>query len=113
MVVVDAHDAGCVLSRMRIAALLVCRRVGIERECGEYLLPLATDVPRVKIVHHETSSPLNPLGVKGAGEGGTVGALSAVMNAVNDALAAVGVRNLQMPATSDRVWRAIRDARGN
>ena len=52
----------------------------------------------------------NPLGVKGAGECGTVGALAAVMNAINDALAPLGVRNLAMPATPERVWRAIRDA---
>ena len=50
---------------------------------------------------------LNPLGAKGAGEAGTVGALPAVINAVMDALAPLGVRQLDMPATSDRVWQAI------
>ena len=55
---------------------------------------------------------LNPLGAKGAGEAGTVGALPALMNAVLDALAAVGVRQLDMPATSERVWQAIRAAAG-
>ena len=54
---------------------------------------------------------LNPLGAKGAGEAGTVGALPVVINAVMDALAPLGVRDLDMPATSDRVWRAIQDAR--
>jgi aerobic carbon-monoxide dehydrogenase large subunit len=54
---------------------------------------------------------LNPLGVKGAGEAGTVGALPAVMNAVIDALASVGVRQLDMPATPERVWQAIQDAK--
>ena len=54
---------------------------------------------------------LNPLGAKGAGEAGTVGALPAVMNAVIDALAPLGVRHLDMPATPERVWRAIQDAR--
>jgi carbon-monoxide dehydrogenase large subunit len=54
---------------------------------------------------------LNPLGAKGAGEAGTVGALPAVINAIADALAPLGVRELQMPATPARVWRAI-DAAG-
>ena len=51
-----------------------------------------------------------PLGAKGAGEAGTVGALPAVINAVMSALAPLGVRELDMPATSERVWRAIQDA---
>jgi carbon-monoxide dehydrogenase large subunit len=53
----------------------------------------------------------NPLGVKGAGESGTVGALSSVMNAVNDALAEIGAPYVQMPATAEKVWRAIKGAR--
>ena len=53
---------------------------------------------------------LNPLGAKGAGEAGTVGALPVVINAVMDALAPLGVRDFDMPATSERVWRAIQDA---
>ena len=53
----------------------------------------------------------NPLGVKGAGESGTVGALPAVMNAVNDALARIGAPYVQMPATPEKVWRAIEAAR--
>jgi carbon-monoxide dehydrogenase large subunit len=53
-------------------------------------------------------TPLNPLGAKGAGEAGTVGALPVVISAVLDALAPLGVRSLDMPATRERVWRAIR-----
>ena len=53
----------------------------------------------------------NPLGVKGAGESGTVGALASVMNAVNDALAHIGAPYVQMPATPEKVWRAIREAK--
>jgi CO/xanthine dehydrogenase Mo-binding subunit len=53
----------------------------------------------------------NPLGAKGVGEAGTVGALAALLNAVNDALAPLGVRHLDMPVTPSRVWRAIREAR--
>ena len=54
----------------------------------------------------------NPLGAKGAGEAGTVGALPAIVNAVMDALAPLGVRHLDMPATSEKIWRAIRGAGG-
>jgi len=53
----------------------------------------------------------NPLGVKGAGEAGTVGALSAVANAVVNALSPLGVRDLPMPATPERIWRAITEAK--
>ncbi|MGZ0247339.1 MAG: hypothetical protein ACKVH1_15510, partial [Alphaproteobacteria bacterium] len=59
---------------------------------------------------HEVPTRRNPLGVKGAGEAGTVGALPATMNAVMNALAEVGVTGLDMPATPNRVWQAIRDA---
>ncbi|MBT5048058.1 MAG: hypothetical protein HOM58_06105, partial [Rhodospirillaceae bacterium] len=59
---------------------------------------------------HPVPTATNPLGVKGAGEGGTVGALASVMNAVNDALAPLGVKNLGMPATPERVWAAIQSA---
>jgi carbon-monoxide dehydrogenase large subunit len=58
---------------------------------GEYLLPLATEMPRIDIVHQETPSPLNPLGVKGAGEGGTIPAAAAVVAAIENALAEYGV----------------------
>jgi carbon-monoxide dehydrogenase large subunit len=54
---------------------------------------------------------LNPIGAKGAGEAGTVGALPAVINAVMDALAPLGVRELDMPASSERVWQAIQRAK--
>jgi carbon-monoxide dehydrogenase large subunit len=63
------------------------------------------------IESHPVPTKLNPLGAKGAGEAGTVGALPAVINAVMDALAPLGVRQLDMPASSDRVWQAIHSAR--
>jgi carbon-monoxide dehydrogenase large subunit len=56
-------------------------------------------------------TPTNPLGVKGAGEAGTVGALPAIASAVADALAPFGIDHVDMPFTSERIWRAIRDAR--
>jgi carbon-monoxide dehydrogenase large subunit len=76
----------------------------------DYAMPRADDLCALAVASRPVPTRLNPLGAKGAGEAGTVGALPAVMNAVLDALAAVGVRELDMPATSERVWRAIREA---
>ena len=61
---------------------------------------------------HPVPTALNPLGVKGAGECGTVGGLAATMNAINDALAPLGIRNMTMPCTPHRLWQAIRTATG-
>jgi carbon-monoxide dehydrogenase large subunit len=61
--------------------------------------------------NHPVPTKTNPLGVKGAGEAGNVGALAAIMNAVVDALSAEGVTHIDMPATPEKVWRAIQDAR--
>ncbi|MBT4515812.1 MAG: hypothetical protein HOC77_12080, partial [Chloroflexi bacterium] len=58
-----------------------------------------------------TPSPSNPIGVKGAGEAGTIAASPAVMNAVIDAIAHLGVKHMDMPATSEKVWRAMQDAK--
>ena len=66
----------------------------------------------MSIVSLETPTEVNPLGAKGIGESGTIGATPAVLNAVVDALAPLGVRHLDMPATPQRVWRAIRAAAG-
>jgi carbon-monoxide dehydrogenase large subunit len=76
----------------------------------DYAMPRADDVPPFTVDSHEVPTAVNPLGAKGVGEAGTVGALPAVVNAVNDALAPLGVRHLDMPLTPARVWRAIRDA---
>jgi carbon-monoxide dehydrogenase large subunit len=78
-----------------------------------YLMPSAAEVPSLETSHTETPTPLNPLGAKGVGESGTVGSTPAVQNAVVDALRHLGVRHVDMPATPERVWRAIRDARGD
>ena len=78
----------------------------------DYCMPRADDVCSMEVGSNPVPTKLNPLGVKGAGEAGTVGALPAVMNAIMDALAPLGVKELDMPATGDRVWRAIREARG-
>ena len=76
----------------------------------EYALPRATDVPRLVVQHVVTPSPLNPLGVKGAGEGGTLPAPAAVANAVADALRPLGVEVTEMPLTRERLWRRIQAA---
>jgi len=76
----------------------------------DYCMPRADDLCEIEVESNPVPTKLNPLGAKGAGEAGTVGALPAVMNAVLDALAAVGVRELDMPATSERIWRAVCDA---
>jgi carbon-monoxide dehydrogenase large subunit len=68
-------------------------------------------MPPVHVISHEVPTPTNPLGVKGAGEAGTVGALPAVINAVVDALRPLGVTHLDMPASPERIWSAIQAAR--
>ena len=73
-------------------------------------LPAATDVPGCRIEHVETPNPLNPLGVKGAGEGGTIPAPAAIVSAIEDALSPFGVRFTEMPLTPDRIVDALRKA---
>jgi carbon-monoxide dehydrogenase large subunit len=68
---------------------------------GEYLLPLATEIPHIEVAHLETPSPLNPLGVKGAGEGGTIPAAAAIIAAIEDALKSCNVRVNQHPVSPD------------
>jgi carbon-monoxide dehydrogenase large subunit len=77
----------------------------------DYCLPRADDLPDIAFHYHEDAPcRTNPLGLKGSGEAGAVGAPPAVMNAIVDALSARGVTMFDMPATPERVWRAIRDA---
>lgn len=77
----------------------------------DYAMPRAEDVPVVHIESHAVPTATNPLGVKGAGEAGTVGALPAVMSAVLDALCPIGVTAFDMPATPGRLWQVIHSAR--
>ncbi len=72
-----------------------------------YLVPSAAELPSFEVDRTETPSPTNPLGVKGVGETGAIASPAAVMNAVVDALAPFGVTELEMPATPERVWRAL------
>ena len=76
----------------------------------DYALPHAADVPPIDIAFIETPTTNNSLGVKGAGECGTMGAAPAVINAVVDALAAHGVRHIDMPATPEKIWRVLQAA---
>ena len=73
----------------------------------DYAVPTAEDVPSIITDRTVTPSPTNPLGVKGAGETGTIAAAPAVMNAVIDALSPFGVKHMNMPAKSEKVWRAM------
>jgi carbon-monoxide dehydrogenase large subunit len=77
---------------------------------GEYLLPLATDMPSVEAHHMETPSPLNPLGVKGAGEGGTIGSIAAIISAVENALEPFGVHLAEAPIEPQRIVELLGDA---
>ncbi len=76
-----------------------------------YTMPRATDLPWYAVGNHATACTHNQLGVKGVGEVGSIGSPPAVINAVVDALAHLGVKHVDMPATPERVWRAIREAR--
>jgi carbon-monoxide dehydrogenase large subunit len=78
----------------------------------DYAMPRADDLPLFEVDSHEVPTGVNPLGAKGVGEAGTVGALPALLNAVNDALAPLGVRHLDMPVTPERVWQAMRASGG-
>ena len=77
----------------------------------DYAMPRADDVPSFNVSTQVTPCTHNPLGAKGCGEAGAIGAPAAMMNAVHDALAAVGVKRIDMPASPHRVWQAIQSAR--
>jgi len=77
----------------------------------EYAVPKADFFPRMELDRTETPTDVNPLGVKGAGETGTIASTAAVANAVMDALAPLGIRHVDMPLTPERVWRAMQAAR--
>jgi carbon-monoxide dehydrogenase large subunit len=78
----------------------------------DYAMPRADLLPTFTTEISEVPSTSNPLGLRGGGEGGTTPALGAVINAIVDALAELGVEHVELPATPERVWRAIRAVRG-
>jgi carbon-monoxide dehydrogenase large subunit len=83
----------------------------ITSNFADYTVPSAAELPFFEVHSTETPSPLNPLGAKGIGEAATIGATPAVQNAVIDAISHLGVRHLDLPCTSERVWQAITEAR--
>jgi aerobic carbon-monoxide dehydrogenase large subunit len=78
----------------------------------DYAMPRATDISAVEVKSNPVPTKTNPLGVKGAGEAGCVGAMPAVANALVDALSHLGIKHIEMPATPERLWRAISQANG-
>jgi carbon-monoxide dehydrogenase large subunit len=123
-----AHDCGRVINPMIVDGQIVggvAHGIGnalyerlvhdhegqlLSTNFGEYLLPLAPDVPRVEIIHQETPSPLNPLGMKGAGEGGTIPTTAAVIAAIEDALSPFGVHIAEAPITPQRIVELLGEA---
>jgi carbon-monoxide dehydrogenase large subunit len=78
----------------------------------DYAMPRADDLPSIQVATVKgTPCTHNPLGVKGCGEAGAIGSPAAVINAITDALAELGVKDIPMPATPHTVWKAIRAAR--
>ena len=77
----------------------------------DYAVPKAVFFPRFDIYRTETPTTVNPMGVKGVGEAGTIGCTPAVVNAVVDALAPFGVKHIDMPVRPEKVWRIIREGR--
>jgi carbon-monoxide dehydrogenase large subunit len=75
----------------------------------DYALPRAADLPRLKLARTETPTPVNPLGIKGIGEAGTIGSTPAIVSAVIDALAPFGVTHIDMPLTAQKIWRLCHD----
>jgi carbon-monoxide dehydrogenase large subunit len=97
----------------------VMEQVVYDRESGQmltgsfmdYAMPRADALGPIKVESNPCPTKLNPLGAKGAGEAGTVGALPVIVNAVLNALGPLGVKHIDMPATSARIWQAIRNSR--
>ena len=98
---------------------ILSEQVVWDRESGQlltasfldYAMPRAQMIPSMEIKSNPVPTKYNPLGAKGAGEAGTVGAMPVVMNAIMDALAPLGVKDVAMPATAQNVWRAIQEAK--
>jgi carbon-monoxide dehydrogenase large subunit len=77
----------------------------------DYPLPTAADLPSFDLHRTVTPSPVNPMGVKGIGEAGTIGSAHTIVNAVVDALSPMGVKHVDMPVRPKRVWQAMQEAR--
>ena len=73
----------------------------------DYVMPRGDNVPAIRVESNSVPTSTNPLGIKGAGEAGTIGAMPCVMNAAIDALSTLGISHLDMPLTPNKVWQAI------
>ena len=82
----------------------------ITGELTDYAIPKCAMMPHIESEHTVTPSPVNPLGVKGVGEAGTIASSPAVVNSVVDALSPLGVRHIDMPLTPEKIWRIIDSA---
>jgi hypothetical protein len=102
------------------AGQILCEDIRFDPDTGElvtgsfmdYAMPRASDLCAIAIKSNPVPTKTNPLGVKGAGEAGTVDAMPAVANALVDALSEFGVRHIDMPATAEVIWRAMRGGKG-
>ena len=127
---VAVDDAGVIINPLLAAGQIhggvvqgigqaLSEEVAYDRQTGQlitgslldYAVPRADRVPNIRSHFQQTPSPTNPIGVKGIGESGTIGAPPTIVHAVLDALAPLGVTHLDMPLTPSRVWKAIQDAR--
>ncbi|MFM9886930.1 MAG: xanthine dehydrogenase family protein molybdopterin-binding subunit [Burkholderiales bacterium] len=125
-----AHDCGIVINPMLVNGQIVggvvhgignalFERMLYDRDSGqplttnlgEYLLPGATEMPRINVEHMESPSPVNPLGVKGAGEGGTIPGIACIVSAVEDALEPLGVKINDYPISPERLLALIGEKR--
>jgi len=121
---IACDDSGTILNRMVVDGQVhggVAQGIGqalfervqyddaypITGNLTSYLIATASSIPSIDVEHTETPTPENPLGAKGIGEAGTIGSTPAVVNAVIDALAPFGIRHLDMPLTSAKIWAAI------
>ena len=102
----ETHESGTLLR------LVLDRPTGnvLTSSLMEYAVPRADFFPPFELDRTVTLTDVNPLGVKGAGETGTIASTPAVVNAVVDALAPLGIKHIDMPLTPERVWRAMRKA---
>jgi aerobic carbon-monoxide dehydrogenase large subunit len=106
---------------MQALGQVVGEHIAYDRDSGQllsgtfmdYFMPKADNAPPITLIDCGVPSPANPLGAKGAGEAGATGAVPTLANAVLDALKAAGVRQLDMPYTPDRIWRAIQEAKAS
>jgi len=125
-----AHDCGTLINPMLVEGQIIggvvhgignalYERMIYDRDSGQpvttnfgdYLLPIATEMPPIHLEHMETPSPLNPLGVKGAGEGGTIPGIACIVSAVEDALRPLGVKVNEYPISPERLLQLIDEKR--